>query len=227
MERVKRMVVVAVMAVMGCMTAAGQENVYAGSTGLEVISNEWESETLKGAASGTLIGMLDCFNKRWPTWMVSHALKTMRKGLKLERYGEKLPTVFYDAKNGWVDVSSNVMNAEFIHVCFWNRTNGHRLLAVYLGKPVDPCLHFVCFYDYDPQKRILTPETHIIDGFKTTEDTKFYYNLPQHGKEMTILEVGPRGTLSHTFGWDGMKPVFKKTEEVDIADGEHCDEEDE
>ena len=225
MEKMKRIVVVAVMAVMSCMTAAGQESVYDGSTSLVDISNQWEGETLKGAADGTLIGMLDCFNKRWPTWMVTHALKTMRKGLKVERYGERLPSVFYDPKNGWVDVSSNAMNKEFMHVCYWRRTNGHRLLAIYLGKPVDPCLHFVCFYEYDPQKHILTPETHIIYGFKTTKDRKFYYNLPEEGKEMTISESSERGHFVHTFGWDGMKPVYQKTEEiVDFADGEHCDE---
>lgn len=213
--------------VMACTTAAGQD-VYSGSTSLVDIDREWETETLKGATDGSLIAMLDCFNKRWPTWMVNSALKTMKKGLHLERYGERLPTVFYDPKNGWVDVSSTLMDSEFIHVCYWKRTNGHRLLAIYLGKPVDPSIHFVCFYDYDPQKHILTPEPHIIDGYRTTEDTKFYYDLPQHGKDLMILEVGPRGHLNHTFTWDGMKPVYSKTEVIeDFADGEHCDEEDE
>ena len=46
MEKMKRIVVVAVMAVMSCMTAAGQESVYDGSTSLVDISNQWEGETL-------------------------------------------------------------------------------------------------------------------------------------------------------------------------------------
>ena len=61
--------------VMTCTTAAGQD-VYSGSTSLVDIDREWETETLKGATDGSLIAMLDCFNKRWPTWMVISALKT-------------------------------------------------------------------------------------------------------------------------------------------------------
>ena len=216
---VKRIVVVAMMALMSFTTAVGQD-IYSSSTSLVVINSEWEN--LK---DGSLIAMLDCFNKKWPTWMVTHALKTMRKGQHLERYGEGLPTVFYEPQNGWVDVAAQPMGTEFIHVCYWKRTNGHRLFAIYLGKPIDPSIHFVCFYDYSPQKHTLTPEPHIIDGFRTTEDTKFYYELPREGKDLIITEYGPRGQVRHTFKWDGMKPVFSKSEVVEEdGGGDHCDE---
>lgn len=221
----KRIVVMALMALMTCMTAVAQE-VYSGSTSLVDINSEWENETLSGVADGSLTGMLGCFNKRWPTWMVTHALKTMKKGLHIERYGEGLPTVFYEPKNAWVEVSANPMGAEFMKVCYWKRSNGHRLLGIYFGKPIDPTIHFVCFYDFDPQKHTLTPEPHIIDGYRTTEDTKFYYNLPQQGKDLIISEFGPRGHLLHTFTWDGMKPVYSKSEVIeDSGGGDHCDEE--
>ncbi len=205
-------------------TTVGQ-SLFSGSTDLEVIANEWESITLKNVPNGSLVTMLDCFNKKWPTWMVTYALKTMRKGQHLERFGEGLPTVFYEPQNGWVDVAAQPMGTEFMHVCYWKRTNGHRLLAIYLGKPIDPSIHFVCFYDYSPQKHTLTPEPHIIDGYQTTEDTKFFYDLPREGRNLIISEFGPRGHVRHTFKWDGMKPVYLKSEFVeDIGDGEHCDE---
>ena len=211
------MMLAVVMVLVAFTTAVGQD-VYSGSTNLVVIDSEWESETLSGAADGSLTSMLDCFNKRWPTWMVTYAIKTMKKGKHIERYGEGLPTVFYEAKNGWVDVATNRMGAEFLHVCYWKRTNGHRLLAIYFGKPVDPDIHFVCFYDYSPQAHTLTPEPHIIDGFRTTEDTKFYYDLPREGKDLIISEFGPRGYVRHTFKWDGMKPVYSKSEVIEEDD---------
>lgn len=212
------------MALMSCMAAVGQD-AYKGSTSLVDINREWENETLKGVADGSLSAMLDCFNKRWPTWMVKYALETMKKGKHLERYGEGLPTVFYDPQNGWVDVAANPMGTEFMKVCCWKRTNGHRLLGIYLGKPIDPSIHFVCFYDYAPQNHTLTPEPHIIDGFRSTEETKFYYDLPQHGKDLMISEFGPRGHVRHTFKWDGMKPVYSKSEVIEeTGDGDHCDE---
>ena len=194
----RKTVMVALMALMSCASAAGQD-VYSGSTSLVDINSEWESVTLSGAGDGSLTAMLECFNKKWPTWMVTSALKTMRKGLRLERYGEGLPTVFYQPQNGWVDVAASPMGSEFMHVCYWKRSNGHRLLAIYLGKPVDPSLHFVCFYDYSPQKHTLTPEPQIIDGYRTTEDTKYYYDLPREGKDLMISEFGPRGHVRHTF----------------------------
>lgn len=216
-REMKKMMMVVVLALIAFTTAVGQD-IYSGSTSLVDIDREWENETLSGAADGSLTAMLECFNKRWPTWMVTYAVKTMKKGKKLERYGEGLPTVFYEPQNGWVDVSANPMGTEFLHVCYWKRSNGHRLLGIYFGKPVDPSIHFVCFYDYSPQKHTLTPEPHIIDGFRTTEDTKFFYNLPREGKELIISEFGPRGHLEHTFKWDGMKPVFSKSEVIDDSD---------
>ena len=223
----KKMVMVAMMALMSFATAVGQD-IYSNSTSMVNINSEWEHVTLSGVTDGSLIAMLDCFNKKWPTWMVTYALKTMRKGQHLERFGEGLPTVFYEPQNGWVDVAAQPMGTEFMHVCYWKRTNGHRLLAIYLGKPIDPSIHFVCFYNYDAKRHILTPEPQIIDGFRTTEDTKYYYDLPEEGKELKITESGPKGHFIHTFKWDGMKPVLSHSEKIeDEADGEHYDDEEE
>lgn len=226
----KKHLLIAIMALISCITATGQELLkIEGSTSLVDIEKEWEHETLSGVADNTLGAMLDCFDKRWPTWMVKAARKTMKKGLRLERNGDSQPVVYNDPKNGWVEVAmSGPAIAEFMNVCYWKRTNGHRLFAIYFGQPIDPSIHFVCFYDYDPQKHTLTPEPQIIDGFRTTGDTKFYYELPQEGKDLVILEFGPKGYLRHTFKWDGMKPVLSKTEvQEDLGDGDHCDEEEE
>ena len=40
-----------------------------------------------------------------------------------------------------------------MQACVWQRSNGHRLFAVVIGQPVNPEIEFICFYDYDPQKR--------------------------------------------------------------------------
>lgn len=53
-------------------------------------------------------------------------------------------------------------------------------------------------------------------------------DLPREGKDLMISEYGPRGHVRHTFKWDGMKPVYAKSEVVeDLGDGEHCDEDEE
>jgi hypothetical protein len=102
-------------------------------------------------------------------------------------------------------------------------------LGIYFGGTNNyPGIHFVCFYDYDPNKHTLTPEPQIIDGFRTKENTKFYYDLPEVGKEFRISEFGERGHYIHTFKWDGMKPVLSQSEKIEEDyEEEHCDEEEE
>ena len=210
-------------------TTVDGQNMFSGSTDLEVIANEWENKTLSGVADGTLVSMLECFNKKWPTWMLQSAVKTMKKGVMgRDTYDDGHIVVRNMPKNGFVQVDwwGEVERHEFMRACYWNRTNGNRLLGIYFGGTDKyPNIHFVCFYNYDTKKHTLTPEPQIIDGFRTTEDTKFYYDLPENGKELIISEFGPRGHFLHTFKWDGMKPVFSKSEKIeDEADGEHCDE---
>lgn len=214
-----------------CTTIAGQ-NMFSGSTELEIIANEWEDKTLSGVADGSFVAMLDCFNKQWPTWMLNAAVKTMKKGVVgRDTYSDGQIVVWNKPKNGWVSVNwwGDAERREFLKACYWKRNNGNRLLGIYFGGTNSyPNIHFVCFYDYNPKTHTLTPEPQIIDGFRTTEDRKFYYDLPEEGKDLQISEFGPQGHFIHTFKWDGMKPVFSKTEKMpDEADGEHCDEEEE
>ena len=227
----KKYILTTLITLIACTTLSGQ-NMFSGSTDLQVIANEWEHKTLKGVTDGSLVNMLDCFNKTWPTWMLKAAVKTMKKGVAgRDTYNDGHIVVHNKPKNGWVqtDWYGTVERHEFMRACYWKRSNGHRLLGIYFGgNDNHPEIHFVCFYDYDINKHTLTPEPQIIDGFRTTADKEFYYELPEEGKEMRIYEYGSEGNFLHTFGWDGMKPVLSKTEEMpDDADGEHCDEEEE
>lgn len=228
----KKIILLALNALMTCTRGAGQ-SMFSGSTDLEVIANEWETITLSGVTNGSLVSMLDCFNQKWPTWMLNAAIQTMKKGVDgRDSYENERISVRNKPKNGYVSVTwwGNVERHEFMDACYWTRSNGHRLLGIYFGGTDKyPDIHFVCFYDYDPKKHTLTPEPQIIDGFRTTEETEYYYDLPEEGKEFRISEFGERGHYIHTFKWDGMKPVFSKSEKIIIEDngGEHCDEEEE
>ena len=213
------------------MTAVGQ-NLFSGSTDLEIIANEWEKTILTDVPDGSLATMLDCFNKKWPTWMLRSAVKTMKKGVDgRETYNNDQIVVRNKPKNGFVEVNwwGDAERLEFMRACYWKRSNGHRLLGIYFGGTNSyPNIHFVCFYDYDMKRHTLTPEPQIIDGFRTTEDRKFYYDLPEEGKELRITEYGSQGNFVHIFKWDGMKPVFSKSEKIkDEVDEEHFDEEEE
>ena len=176
----------------------------------------WESKTINHVRNGSLRTMIERFDQTWPTWVVGLARETMKKGLAKEVLDEETSlTVIVDTKNAYVEVSDGGTDGEYMSACYWNRKNGHKLLAVHLGKPTDPCLDFVCFYDYDPQKKTLTPEPEILKGYKWAERKPFVqviYTLPRVGKNLMVEQWGKDGAFRYTLTWDGMKPVLSKTE---------------
>ena len=193
------------------------------SSPLEVIEQGWKTKTIDNVLNGSLGIMLERFDQTWPTWMVGEVRNTMEKGLDKEVLDEETGlTVIINTKNGYAEVNDGGTDGEYMSACYWNRSNGHKLLAVRLGKPTDPFIDFVCFYDYDPQQRTLTPEPEILEGYRWGDRepyTQIFCLLPKTGKDVIVEEWGDEGPVHHTFIWDGMKPVYAKTEPYDYDDG--------
>ena len=147
----------------------------------------------------------------------------MKKGLTKQVLdkGTEL-TVTVDQKNGFVSVGDGGTDGEYMSACYWNRSNGHKLLAVLLGSPTDPCIEVLCTYDYDPAKKMLTPEAEILKGYRWHDRkaySQIFCNLPRKGKEITVDDwSGDDGPVRHSFKWDGMKPVYSKSEPLKLDD---------
>ena len=187
---------------------------------LEVIDKGWQTKTIDNVINGSFGIMLERFDQTWPTWTVGLVRKTMEKGLAKEVLDEETAlTVTIDSRNGYAEVTDGGTDGEYMSACYWNRKNGHKLLAVCLGKPTDPCLEMVCFYDYDPQKKTLTPEPDILKGYRwhdKAEFTQIICKLPRSGKNIVVEEWGNGSPVKHTFTWDGMKPVYSKSEPINL-----------
>ena len=194
-----------------------------GNTFLEDIDKGWKTKTIDNVINGSLGIMLERFDQTWPTWMIRAVRNTMEKGLDREVLDvETSLTVTIDTKNGFVGVGDGGTDGEYMSACYWNRSNGHKLLAVLLGKPTDPCIEVLCTYDYDPQKKTLTPEPDILKGYRWGERGEYvqvFCALPKKGKDVQVNEWGNDGPVQHTFTWDGMKPVYSKTEPYEYDDG--------
>ena len=194
-----------------------------GSTSLEDIDEGWASKPISNVANGNFATMLERFYQTWPSWMVRAVRDTMKKGLTKQVLdkGTEL-TVTVDQKNGFVSVGDGGTDGEYMSACYWNRSNGHKLLAVLLGSPTDPCLEVLCTYDYDPAKKMLTPEPEILKGYRWHDRkaySQIFCNLPRKGKEITVDDwSGDDGPVRHTFKWDGMKPVYSKSEPLKLDD---------
>lgn len=187
------------------------------NTPLEDIDKGWASKPIDNVINGSLGIMLERFDQTWPTWMVGMVRDLMEQGLeKSVSEDDTQLTVIADSKNGYFSVGDAGTDGEYLSGCVWNRSNGHRLLAVCLGKPTDPCIEIVCFYDYDPAKKCLTPEPDILKGYRWHDRKEFsqiFCRLPRKGKDIEVddwhAEDGP---IKHIFTWDGMKPVYSKSE---------------
>lgn len=212
----------AVVVLMSALSAMAQEIEFE-STPLKVIEEGWKTKTINNVLNGSLGIMLERFDQTWPTWMVGAVRATMEKGLDKEVLDKETElTVTIDSKNGYVSVSDGGTDGAYMSGCYWKRSNGHRLLAVLVGKPTDPCIEVLCTYDYDPQKKTLTPEPGILEGYRwgqRGEYTQVFCHLPKKGKNVQVDEWGNDGPVRHTFTWDGMKPVYAKTEPLVIDDG--------
>ena len=183
------------------------------------IAAGWQRKSITNVPSGSLVVLLERFNQTWPSSSVGEALSVIKTGAAKKVIDEDTErTVVNDATNGYVEVSDAGTDAEFMSACVWRRSNGHRLLAVNIGKPADPDMEFLCLYDYDPQRKTLTPEPDILADFQYEHnDSRLSYTLPRTGKELKIVEwseADPDFKREHIFSWDGMKPVLKSSTPV-------------
>jgi hypothetical protein len=190
------------------------------NTSLEDIYKGWANKSISNVANGSFSTMLESFNQTWPTWMMGFVCDAMKQGVTKKILDKETDlTVFVDTKNGFASVGDGGTDGEYMSACYWNRSNGHKLLAVCLGKPTDPCLEIVCFYDYDPQQKTLTPEPDILKGYRwhdKAEFTQIICKLPRSGKNIVVEEWGNGSPVKHTFTWDGMKPVYSKSEPINL-----------
>ena len=195
------------------------QNIPAKFCPLEDIERGWGTKPIDNVVNGSIGILLERFDQTWPTWMGKAARETMEKGLTEEVLEEETELkVIADGANGYVEVSDAGTDGEYMSACVWKRSNGHRLFAVRLGDPTDPFIEFVCFYDYHPQKKTLTPEPNVLNFRKWTTREPYYCLLPRVGKNLIIDDWGKDGPVQHTFIWDGMKPVYSKTVPLKLHD---------
>lgn len=210
--------IMTIMALLLCITASAQnENWYT----LTEVSNGWSKKTISNVPNASIGTLVTRFNDVWHTYDVDRAVGVIKQGLAKKVLDAEMGLeVINDTKNGYVEVSDNGSDDSYMSACVWRRTNGHSLFAICLGQPVDPEIEFVCFYDYDPQKKALTPEPSVLANWLGNR-THLSYGLPQKGKELKITEWDDETSqlLIHHFDWDGMKPVFKSTEVSEMDGG--------
>ncbi len=189
----------------------GQSGIYDASD----VEKYWQQRTIqvKGDKSD-IVALFEAFNNQWPTVEGNSIVQKTNPQLVHGDFIEGKVTI--DRTNGFVESPWSEKEGQgVVSACVWNRKNGHKLFAVNLGKARNDMGEFVCFYDYDPAAKTLTPEEspvkkeHLLFPDKAIE----LYRLPQEGK---VLEVEERGGLIffdaiYTFDGQNLKYVGHDT----------------
>ena len=171
---------------------------------VDQVSELWLSTPIKKVKSPDAMGMMEAFQKQWPTRMGS------------EWFGElKLPEeerdfiCSYDEKNGYlsyVDPRKDP-DAESMAAKVWPRSNGHQLFVVNLFQPTSVKQNLLAFYDYDPATKTLTPETHPAMQFVSDyPDAEIWYEINPKDDELEVYEYFGHWekSLRHVYQWNGM-----------------------
>lgn len=200
-----------------------QDDPTIGRSSLGSIEAGWGAKTITDVSIG-MEAMLERFNQTWPTGVVGDVLTVMKEGAARMVLDESTGyEVINDFQNGYVKASDKGSERPYMSACLWQRVNGHRLLAIVIGQPVNPEKEIICFYDYDPRRGMLIPEPHILDGWTSeAADSRLVHVLPHADREFSITEhfTDGFGTYLHHFSWNGMKPVFEFSELGDDAEEE-------
>ena len=190
------------------------------ATDLETIRAKWGTKVINDVPAAGLGIMLERFDMTWPTSAGGDVCQVLQLGVAKKVLDDNDGyTVEVDAKNGYVESYTEGSDRQYMQACVWRRSNGHRLFAVVIGQPVDPEIEIACFYDYDPQKKTLTPEPDVIgDWLKRTARGDYSFRLPKVGKELLLFDAQDQQSIH--FRWDGMRPVFDRAEPMaDVGEG--------
>ena len=191
------------------MTAQAQKTL-----SIEQVEKQWTTQNIKVGAGkkASTLQLTEAFQKTWPTYSGKGLLEFAKKNRTEDEYGGMI----FDQKNGFVQYAEgwpDAENDEQFMACYWNRSNGHGLYAVSLHRFTPTEYDVLCFYDYNPNTGLLTPEKSMANFFKPSfPGYRYRVLLPRQGKNMEIEEFYGWLTIKHTYQWDGMNPTAPTTE---------------
>ena len=154
-----------------------------------------------------IVALFEAFYLAWPTIEGSRIVHMTNPSLAPdETYYEDGSVI--NRKNGYVESAwYEGEDLGTISACVWNRKNGHKLFAVNFS-----CApQFLCFYDFDPAKRTLTPEESLVKRENQVYPDKapLWYTLPEEGKQLEVAEDAPGDEVVSTYyDFDGQNLKF-------------------
>lgn len=190
------------VALLGLLTVACKENKPIMT--IDQVNEQWQTATINKVQNADVMDMVVAFQKQWPTNCVAMFLEDVKLPVEEQQY-----LSFYNPENDYVMFSegSDDRDAEGMEAKVWHRTNGHKLFAISFDQYSSDVKDFVAFFDYDPAKKTLTPETTRANFFTPSHTNVIVgYILPEYGELLEVNEYfwNWGWPLRHFYEWDGM-----------------------
>ena len=173
---------------------------------IDQVNESWQTGVIKGKKNADVKDLTQAFQKQWPTKSVAALLKDLELPEEERQY-----LSIYDLENNYMMFAegSDDRDTEEMEAHVWQRSNGHQLFGITFFQATSAVKSFVAFYDYDPSKGTLTPETELANLFTpSASNVEFRYAMPEEGDELVVNEYFFNWwmVLHHVYDWDGMKP---------------------
>jgi hypothetical protein len=164
------------------------------------IRNNWQPQKVEYSSKNKLPNVKDFFNVYFSYFKNKKDFR-FKDNMNLDS-----SEITIDKKNGYLRYDDPF---EIWQCCIWNRNNGHILIAVDWYHETDGWGSALCFYDYNPQTKLMSMEETLTDKFreKTTEVCDNYgdfMKLPQKGKDIHLMNP------ELSFKWNGYDFDFPK-----------------
>ena len=173
---------------------------------IDQVNASWQTTPISGVKNAEIKDMVMAFQKQWPTNSVAMLLKDLQLPEDQQQY-----ISVYDQENNYMSFAegSDDREAESMWANLRQRSNGHQLFGITFSQPSSAVKSFLAFYDYEPSKGTLTPETSLANLFTPSfANVELGYTLPQEGNELVVNEYFMNWwtAIRHVYSWDGMKP---------------------
>ena len=210
------------IAIAGMLCFASTASAQNGAVPFENLQSGWHQKTIpvkEGQAKPSIDRLTTAFCEAWRTDVCKDVLLYIKNPQHFKRLYNQDNDAAYDVTidraNGFAMANDEGGDSPYLFATLWRRSNGHTLLGIHTGKPTDPYINVLLFYDYNPKTRQLVPEKRTSDYLTSKKYGQVEMTgveLPRKGKDVHVSAYGGEPVIEYTFKFNGMdfdEPVIE------------------
>ena len=211
----------AITLLISCLTLAFvAQGTGTGILPLTAIDGNWMSKPIpvnSTAETADVMTLLRAFHAAWPTEGVQKIIDAAGDNSYYQHDEATMPPgcngiVFVDCEDfNWAYFHHFEGATQDVEARAYPCDNGHTLFVISFAQTDDKVQPFCCFYDYDPDKRLMTPDETPFNGMprKWANSKLRYYLGFEYDLTIIVEETSPAGeNWYHKYAFTGMCHVY-------------------